>query len=216
MCGYTKRNVLGWNNYIRSKIIKDTTNIISTDDILTSHSTIVNEFNEAYLINSEDYFIVEIGNTVNENGLKGFIVKLKSTYDHKETPYLFILDHSDAENVALFLLQVQSITQDILSMPKAKRGMAWKNKYYKDFKDKIILMKTFYDNYGKPIVEKDIDYAYTLTIHKTQGSTYKHAYINVLDVLYDKNNMPIRDIDMRNRLLYVALSRASKTANLLI
>ena len=216
MCGHTNINTLGWNEYIRNGLIKHNGILLTEDDVVTGYSTIVNEFNEAYITNSEDYYVSEIGQTVNPNGLKGYIVKLKSAYDFKETPYIFILDHNDPANVAMFLNQMKSIIDDIHSLPKQRQGTAWKQKYYKDFKDKIILMKSFYDNYGNIIIKKDLDYAYTLTIHKTQGSTYKNIYVNVLDILYDKNNLPVKDRDTRNRLLYVALSRASDQAHLLI
>jgi hypothetical protein len=216
MCGHTNINTLGWNEYIRNGLIKHDGILLTEDDVVTGYSTIVNEFNEAYITNSEDYYVSEIGQTVNPNGLRGYIVKLKSAYDFKETPYLFILDHNDPANVAMFLNQMKSIIDNIYSLPKQRQGTAWKQKYYKDFKDKIILMKSFYDEYGELIIKKDLDYAYTLTIHKTQGSTYKNIYVNVLDILYNKNNLPVQDRDTRNRLLYVALSRASEQAHLLI
>lgn len=215
LCGHTNKNVLGWNDYIRKKIIK-AENLIEDNDILTGYSTIVNEFNEAYIVNSEDYYISEVGRSVNANGLNGFIVKLQSAYNHKDTPYLFVLDHNDEDTVNLFLRQMDSIIKSIYAMPRARQGAGWSKLFYKDFKDKIILMKSFYDEFDNLIIKKDLDYAYTLTVHKTQGSTYNDVYVNVLDILYNKYNRPVKDINIRNRLLYVALSRASDVAHLLI
>jgi exodeoxyribonuclease V len=44
------------------------------------------------------------------------------------------------------------------------------------------------------------------TIHKSQGSTYEHVYVDQTDVL----SAASKDFDLRNRLLYVAYSRAKK------
>ena len=57
---------------------------------------------------------------------------------------------------------------------------------------------------------KGIDYAYALTIHKSQGSTYKDVYIDVKDI---RNSTKTRSLALR--LLYTALSRPTNKALLL-
>ena len=51
----------------------------------------------------------------------------------------------------------------------------------------------------------DLRHSYACTVHKAQGSTYDTVYVD-LDDLYKA----IRNKDMYNRLLYVAVSRAAK------
>lgn len=51
-----------------------------------------------------------------------------------------------------------------------------------------------------------VQYIYASTIHKLQGSTYETCYINVYDLITN-NNM---SLDEKYRLLYVAITRASK------
>jgi exodeoxyribonuclease-5 len=50
----------------------------------------------------------------------------------------------------------------------------------------------------------DLNYAYCLTIHKAQGSTFQDVFVDVPNALSNRN---IRE---RNQLLYVAVTRAAK------
>lgn len=65
------------------------------------------------------------------------------------------------------------------------------------------------------VVEKDIDYGYALTIHKSQGSTYD----NVMIYNGDFDRMPTNSKDkilFQNQLKYVACTRPCKTLSLII
>ena len=66
-----------------------------------------------------------------------------------------------------------------------------------------------YDKYGTLIQAKVIDYGYAHTIHKSQGSTFKHVLINDDDIsrCLDKN--------VRRQLRYVAITRAQVSANII-
>jgi ATP-dependent exoDNAse (exonuclease V) alpha subunit len=50
----------------------------------------------------------------------------------------------------------------------------------------------------------DLSYAYCLTIHKSQGSTFQNVFVDVPNALINRN---VRE---RNQLLYVAVTRAAK------
>ncbi|MEP0886853.1 MULTISPECIES: AAA family ATPase [unclassified Leptolyngbya] len=50
----------------------------------------------------------------------------------------------------------------------------------------------------------DLNYAYCLTIHKSQGSTFQNVFVDVPNALINQN---IRE---RNQLLYVAVTRAAR------
>ncbi|MEM6838828.1 MAG: AAA family ATPase [Cyanobacteria bacterium P01_C01_bin.120] len=61
-----------------------------------------------------------------------------------------------------------------------------------------------------------VDYAYSITTHKAQGSTFKNVFVDVNDILKDKQRNTFQWpggrkelIWERNQLLYVALTRAS-------
>jgi len=61
-----------------------------------------------------------------------------------------------------------------------------------------------------------VDYAYSMTVHKSQGSTFQNVFVNVPDILVNKTKAQItlptgenQLIYERNQLLYVALTRAS-------
>ena len=52
----------------------------------------------------------------------------------------------------------------------------------------------------------NVQYIYSSTIHKLQGSTYETCYVNIYDLITN-NNM---SLDEKYRLAYVAITRASK------
>lgn len=52
----------------------------------------------------------------------------------------------------------------------------------------------------------NVQYKYSSTIHKLQGSTYKISYVNIYDLITNSN----MSLDEKYRLVYVAITRASK------
>lgn len=61
-----------------------------------------------------------------------------------------------------------------------------------------------------------VDYAYAMTVHKSQGSTFQNVFLDVSDILADRSDAIVtlptgerQKIYERNQLLYVALTRAS-------
>jgi hypothetical protein len=91
-----------------------------------------------------------------------------------------------------------------------QRYDAWK-KYF-SFKENHLLLKDIRKNDDSIMIKKDLDYGYGLTIHKTQGSTYGNILINLRDIVYTKYGTPVQDKVLRNKLIYVALSRAKNKA----
>ena len=72
---YTNRAVGNWNKFVRNSIIKDAfKSIITKNDLFTSYVTIVDQFNDEIIRNSEDYIVKEIANyTHPQYELKGFM-----------------------------------------------------------------------------------------------------------------------------------------------
>jgi exodeoxyribonuclease-5 len=56
-----------------------------------------------------------------------------------------------------------------------------------------------------------VRHAYALTIHKAQGSTYDHVFLDAADISAKSK----RDLVLANRLAYVGVSRASKSLTIL-
>jgi hypothetical protein len=69
-----------------------------------------------------------------------------------------------------------------------------------------------YKEYQTIIVDcfAQLNYGYCITVHKSQGSTFKNVFIDMNDIL-DNNNM-----NETSRCLYTSITRTSKTLNLLI
>lgn len=69
------------------------------------------------------------------------------------------------------------------------------------------------------VIEKDIDYGYAITAHKSQGSTYDIAYVDLLNFqkLHDSTykGIPVNRSRERDQLRYVAISRARKYVHIL-
>ena len=62
-------------------------------------------------------------------------------------------------------------------------------------------------------INKDIDYGYAMTVHKTQGSTFNNVAIDLTNLVFTWTPYGRKevDIDTRNKLMYVALSRAKNS-----
>ena len=50
----------------------------------------------------------------------------------------------------------------------------------------------------------DVSYAYSLTVHKSQGSTFQDVFVDVPNLMLN------RKVIERNQLYYVAFTRAAK------
>ena len=216
--GWTNILTSNWNNYIRKQIIGGD-KIIKIGDLLTGYKTIVNEYFDPIIINSEDYVVTDFDLHESEDGFVFYRVKCHSISDNN-TATFNIVDHTDA-NYSKFIRKLTMLYSRVINTTTG-RGALWKR--YFEFKDmyctlnKIEIPMT----YGKPgYVPNEIDYGYGLTTHKLQGSTLTNIAINLIDICYYKGdkNKPIwgeEAIEGRNKLIYTALSRATKYAILLV
>lgn len=90
----------------------------------------------------------------------------------------FNVIHEDSDTI--FKSVVQTLTYNC-----AKLGWGWKGKYW------------FEEQFA------DIKYNHAITVHKSQGSTYKHSVLNIGNIMFNKN------AEERTRLLYTGVTRAS-------
>jgi ATP-dependent exoDNAse (exonuclease V) alpha subunit len=209
---WKNETVMASNNVVRTEIFGKNSNIIEIGDILTAYRS-VNSENQRYNIieNSADYHVIEKSNLEeNKYEIKGFCVKLREDLAKKEFKFLdvFIIDANNHDNLHHYA-EMHDFFRD---MGKTNKKL-W-TKYY-DFRRCNLLMKTIYKyknglyRSNCDIINKDLDYGYFLTIHKSQGSTYQHVMVIENDLNLNWN------IIERNKLRYVAFSRPEKTCTVL-
>ncbi len=208
--GYTNNAVSGWNDYIRNSIIKDADkNIITKNDLIMSYETIVNEFMEIVINNSEEYIINDITNFVDESyQFKGFLVKFQLVHGGHITPPLFIIDHRDRFTIMKYHKVVTDLVNTAKATGSGTRVGKWKEYY--TFKKKYLIAANILDGEGNTLHSRDIDYGFSITSHKSQGSTYNSVFVDVNNMVYNKYGHPYPDQDDLLRRLYVACSRTKK------
>lgn len=205
---YTNPVVSGWNKYIRQTIIKDSDkSILTQHDLILSYSTIINQFNDAIIKNSEEYIIKDIVNYVHPKyELKGFLVKFVAIYGGHVTTPLFIIDHTDKFTIQKYI----NISNELINTAKTAnskiRAQKWRD-YFK-FKETCLLLTPVLKSDGKTILyNKNLDYGFALTVHKAQGSTFDNVFVDVNNIVFDRLCHIRGDIKQINRSLYTACSR---------
>lgn len=205
---YTNNRVSFMNNYIRNSIIRDADkNILTKNDLLMSYETIVDEFMDIILSNSEEYIINDIGNfTDSKYGFKGFITRFQLVHGGSITKPLFVIDHRDKFTIMSYCKVLSELIDNAKKATGATRVSKWKEYY--SFKKKYLLAINIKNSNGNVLFERDIDYAFAITSHKAQGSTYNTVFMDMNDMIYDKNGGIYTNYDDILRRLYVGCSRA--------
>lgn len=204
---YTNKAVGAWNKLVRNSIIKDADkSVITKNDLFTSYVTIVDDFNSPIIRNSEDYIVYDVVNyTHPQYQIKGFMVKFQAIHGGEVTSPLFIVDHADKYSLQMYCHLSQELIDDAKRASKQAKAGKWKA-YYK-FKESCLLLINIGDRNGNVLFSRDLDYGFSLTAHKSQGSTYDTVMVDVNDIVYDKyGNAYTNAVDV-NKRLYVACSR---------
>jgi exodeoxyribonuclease-5 len=205
---YTNACVANWNNYIRNSIIKDADkNIITKNDLIMSYETIVDDFLDTVINNSEEYIINDIVDyTDDKYSFKGFLVKFQMVHGGGVTKPLFIIDHRDRYTIQMYHKTITNLITEARKAVGNTRTAKWKQYY--SFKKKYLMAANIIDRAGKIIYPRDIDYGFAITSHKSQGSTYDIVFVDMNDIVFDKRGRIYPDMDDMLRRLYVACSRA--------
>lgn len=204
---YTNNNVSSWNKFIRNAIIKDADkSVITKNDLIISYITIVNQFNDCVIKNSEEYILKDVVNYVHPRyQLKGFMVRFTAIHGGITTSPLFIIDHKDSFTVNMYC----KLSTEMINAAKAAnakiRAQRWRE--YFEFKESCLLLTNILNREGKTEFGRDLDYGFALTAHKSQGSTFDTALVDVNDIVYNKFGQPYANAEETNRRLYVACSR---------
>lgn len=206
--GYTNNCVSAWNRFVRNLIIKDADkSIITKNDLIISYTTIVNQFNECIIKNSEEYILKDVVNYIHPKyQLKGFMVRFTAIHGGNNTTPLFVLDHSDKFTIQMY----NNISTEMITTAKTAsvklRAQRWREYY--EFKESCLLLTNVMTPYGKILYSRDLDYGFSLTSHKSQGSTFDTTLVDVNDIVFDKYGRPYTDAEEINRRLYVTCSRS--------
>lgn len=220
---WTNANIRKWNKIIRNALIKENDDIAHIDDLFVGYTTIVDDNFKPIIINSDDYIVTSITSKMSDHKFKIWIIGIVNAYKFAST--IRLVDHTDKSFITFYNI-LNSLHYNAVYSTASDRRKNWK-RYY-DFKNSYLLMVDLpLSNRGdtKPrgTAPKDIDYGYGLTIHKSQGSTYDNVFVDLNDIIYYPNGKLIVNdsrnpnaIEFRNKLLYVAISRASKKVNILI
>ena len=205
---YTNEAVQAWNKFIRNIIVKDADkNIITQNDLIMSYQTIVDDYLSIIINNSEEYIVNEIVNYVdNKYKFKGFNVRLQAIHGGTITTPLFVLDDTDRFTKIKYHEVVSELIKNAKSASIGTRSEKWK-KYF-DFKRKYLLLTDIKDIHNNVLYSRDLDYGFSITSHKSQGSTYDCVFVDCMDMIYAKNGIPYSNKEELLRRLYVACSRA--------
>lgn len=216
---YTNSNVLAWNQYIRNNVFHFTENLC-VGDLLTSYTTLSNNGN-CTLMNSEDYYVKSL-----HDDSVSTCIKVHNKDVHISIP-VWLATLIPTSSKASYGDTVAVIKPDgIQSFLDAhnyfliggRKFRKWKEYYA--FKNQFLLLGNVPSENKKDVPTKDFDYAFAITAHKSQGSTYQEVLVNAVDIRSAANPMyKTEEHDPRKfalQLLYVAISRARRKAHILI
>ena len=204
---YTNNAVSAWNKFVRNAIIKNADkSVITKNDLIISYITIVNQFNDCIIKNSEEYILKDVVNYTHPRyQLKGFMVRFTAIHGGTSTTPLFIIDHKDNFTVNMYVKLSREMIEAAKSATVKLRAQKWREYY--EFKESCLLLTNIINKTGKIEFGRDLDYGFSLTSHKAQGSTFDTSLVDVNDIVYDKYGHPYTDAEEMNRRLYVACSR---------
>ena len=175
-----------------------------------AYTTILDEFGGIIINNSEEYIVKEIIDYIDPTyKFKGFYIKFQQVYGGQVTRPIFVIDHRDANTIRCYY----KIINDLLISAKTcnnKNDRITKWKAYYTFKNKYLLATNIQVSGSRNQFTRDIDYGFAITSHRSQGSTYDNVFVDLYDMIYNKNNRIYTNTQELLRRLYVACSRAKK------
>lgn len=165
---YTNVAVSKWNKFIRNAIIADSDiSVLTKNDLIISYVTIVNQFNDCIIKNSEEYVLKDIANSVHPKyGLKGFVVRFQAIHGGDISTSLFVIDHSDNFTIQKYLQISQSMIDAAKSARSTLKAQKWRDYYA--FKESCLLLTNIINPVTRTILySRDLDYGFSLTSHKS-------------------------------------------------
>ena len=143
------------NKFIKDKI-NPSKEVLSVGDILLGYKTVMNPINDKIIVqNSKDYRIYSLEIIEKKVQLKTYKF-FRVNVDFINKTYIDIL-HPESYNEF----------KDVLSrlFLNAKANRAWRPFYR--FREQFIILENFYNTDNSMLTNKDIDFGYAMTIHKS-------------------------------------------------
>lgn len=192
---YTNLKVQEWNKEVRRKVIGEKVRIVEPGDMLMAYNTIqsytVNFTDEEYIYNSSDYKVLDVQEIETHDTIEVYPTEIEDEQGNIFLQNFVVLTE---ENKARFTTVIGERAKFAMGRKDKKdRAKAWRDYY--DFKNQFMLLEKVGD------VNKDFDYGYAITVHKSQGSTYDNVFVDEKDINSNWNAAE------RNKLKYVAFSR---------
>lgn len=193
LISYSNASVKYWNSIIRESIIGKNKRILEPGDILMSYTNILLKSGEIY--NSSDYYVQSVKESMNNYEILVYNVVLKDIDSNEIHKVDFIVP--EKHNIEKFKRIINVLLDEAKYCLSKDKKIAWA-KYY-TFKGRHCLMEAV------GAINKDFDYGYAITVHKSQGSTYTNVFVDEGDINLN------RKYTERNKLKYVAFSRPTDT-----
>lgn len=212
LIGWKNDTVNKSNEIIRKKLFENSDEMVLVGDVLMAYRTVTTMLKrgrfKTIIENSVDYRVISRSKLIkNKHNIFGYDVTLRETISKNKYKFInaFIIDTNDYEN-----LHNYAKIHDFLKETAKQNKKLWSD-YYSFRKDNI-LMKTIDKQYksgyrkADQIIVKDMDYGYSITSHKSQGSTYNHVFIMENDI---NDNWVTKE---RNQIKYVSFTRPTTSA----
>lgn len=195
--GYTNNNITKTSRNIRKDIFELDYPFVLSELLVGYRSVSVKEksMRRTVISNSETYEIMDVETGVEKN-MQVFNLKIKSLYS-KSNQRIKIVNLLDDDTRTEYNDIVFRLYDKAMSFGKGY-WVAYYNFINEFLSVEDIIHPT---NSYKKIKPKCIDYGYSLTVHKSQGSTYKNSFISM------SNINSCRSPSDKRRLKYVVLSR---------
>lgn len=170
------------NQYIREAIYDDVSKPYLSRERLIATDTIFDYLDgeEILLSNSDEFEVLKAHKTVSEDGY--YIWRLKVVDEEGRTYSLQVIDQSSQPQ---FLADLGKLAQEAHQKKLARHKKPWE-KYWQ-----------YKNRYAQ------VNYAYAMTSHKSQGSTFTNVFVAQNDICKNQNLVE------RYRSLYVSYSRCS-------
>ena len=111
------------------------------------------------------------------------MVRFTAIHGGSSTTPLFIVDHKDNFTINMYVKLSREMIEAAKHATAKLRAQKWRE--YFEFKESCLLLTNIISKTGKIEFSRDLDYGFSLTSHKSQGSTFDTSLVDVNDIVYD-------------------------------